>query len=152
MGPDTGPDDSPARRFTNIRIPPGQGLYKYYCFLGCGFGRRDAPDVIAEAVIASKVAGKPVKLLWSREEDIKYDLYRATTCQRIEAGLDSQGRLTGWSHKVACSSILKFLNPEWIKDGVDSFSLWGIFDFPDTPRFLAICLRYSEPLFRAVPL
>jgi isoquinoline 1-oxidoreductase beta subunit len=115
-------------------FPPDK-VYINTLLLGCGFGRRDAPDVIAEAVIASKVAGKPVKLLWSREEDIKYDLYRATTCQRIEAGLDGQGRLTGWSHKVACSSILKFLNPEWIKDGVDSFSLWGIFDFPDTPFF-----------------
>jgi isoquinoline 1-oxidoreductase beta subunit len=39
----------------------------------------------------------------------------------------------GWSHKVACSSILKFLNPDWIRDGIDSFSLWGIFDFPDSP-------------------
>jgi len=103
-------------------------------FLGCGLGRRGSfPDFIIEPVIASKAVGKPVKVVWSREEDIKYDFYRAATCQRIEAGLDAQGRLIAWSHKVACSSILKFLNPEWIKDGIDSFSLWGIFDFPDSP-------------------
>jgi len=103
-------------------------------FLGCGLGRRGSfPDFIIEPVIASKAVGKPVKVVWSREEDIKYDFYRAATCQRIEAGLDAQGRLIAWSHKVACSSILKFLNPDWIKDGIDSFSLWGIFDFPDSP-------------------
>ena len=63
-------------------------------FLGCGLGRRSDPGFVIEAVIASKAVGKPVKVVWSREEDIKYDLYRAATCQRIEAGLDSQGRVT----------------------------------------------------------
>ena len=102
-------------------------------FLGCGLGRRGGPDITIEAVTASKALGKPVKVVWSREEDIKYDFYRGATCQRIEAGLDSRGHVVGWSHKVACSSILKFLNPDWIKDGIDSFSLLGIFDFPDSP-------------------
>jgi isoquinoline 1-oxidoreductase subunit beta len=106
-------------------------------FLGCGLGRRGSfPDFIIEAVSASKAVGKPVKVVWSREEDIKYDFYRAATCQRIQAGLDSQGGVVGWHHKVACSSILKFLNPEWItKEGVDFFSLWGIVDAPVPPVF-----------------
>jgi isoquinoline 1-oxidoreductase beta subunit len=106
-------------------------------FLGCGLGRRGSfPDFIIEAVAASKAAGKPVKVVWSRAEDIKYDFYRAATCQRIQAGLDSQGNVIGWSHKVACSSILKFLNPDWItKEGVDFFSLWGIVDAPIPPVF-----------------
>lgn len=112
---------------------PKDKVYIHTTLLGCGLGRRGDLDFIIEAVITSKAVGKPVKVVWSREEDIKYDLYRAATCQRIQAGLDSQGRLIGWSHKVACSSILKFLNPAWIKDGVDVFSLWGIVDFPDTP-------------------
>jgi isoquinoline 1-oxidoreductase beta subunit len=106
-------------------------------FLGCGLGRRGSfPDFVIEAVSASKAVGKPVKVVWSREEDIKYDFYRAATCQRIQAGLDSQGGVVGWHHKVACSSILKFLNPEWItKEGVDFFSLWGIVDAPVPPVF-----------------
>ena len=113
---------------------PKDKVYIHTTLLGCGLGRRGSyPDFVIEAVIASKAVGKPVKVVWSREEDIKYDFYRAATCQRIEAGLDSQGRLIAWSHKVACSSILKFLNPDWIKDGIDIFSLWGIVDFPDTP-------------------
>jgi len=115
---------------------PMDKIHIHTTYLGCGLGRRGAfPDFIIEAVIASKAVGKPVKVVWSREEDIKYDFYRAATCQRIEAGLDSQGRLIAWSHKVACSSILKFLNPDWIKDGVDFFSLWGIVDAPIPPVY-----------------
>jgi isoquinoline 1-oxidoreductase beta subunit len=103
-------------------------------FLGCGLGRRGSfPDFIIEAVTASKAVGKPVKVVSSREEDIKDDLFRGATCQRIQAGLDSQGSVIGWSHKVACSSILKFLNPDWMKNGVDFFSLWGIVDSPPPP-------------------
>jgi isoquinoline 1-oxidoreductase beta subunit len=116
---------------------PKDKVHIHTTLLGCGLGRRGAgqagQDFTVEAVSVSKVVGKPVKVVWSREEDIKYDFYRASTCQRIQAGLDSQGSLTAWSHKVACSSILKFLNPDWIKDGVDVFSLWGIVDFPFTP-------------------
>jgi len=112
---------------------PKDKVYIHTTLLGCGLGRRGDPGFIFEPVIASKAVGKPVKVVWTREEDIKYDLYRAAACQRIQAGLDSQGQLTAWSHKVACSSILKFLNPAWIKDGIDVFSLWGIVDFPDTP-------------------
>ena len=116
---------------------PMDKIYINTTFLGCGLGRRGSfPDFIIEAVAASKAVGKPVKVVWSREEDIKYDFYRAATCQRIQAGLDSQGNVTGWSHKVACSSILKFLNPDWItKEGVDFFSLWGIVDAPIPPVF-----------------
>ena len=112
---------------------PKDKVHIHTTLLGCGLGRRSDPGFVIEAIIASKAVGKPVKVVWSREEDIKYDLYRAATCQRIQAALDSQGGVIGWSHKVSCSSILKFLNPDWIKDGIDVFSLWGIVDFPFTP-------------------
>ncbi len=101
-------------------------------YVGGGFGRRSDPGFVIEAVIASKAAGKPVKLVWSREEDMKYDLYRGATCQKIDAGLDSQGQVTGWNQKISCTSILKFLNPDWMtKEGIDLFSLFGILDPPD---------------------
>jgi len=89
---------------------PNDKVHVHTTFLGCGLGRRGDTGFVTEAVIASKSVGKPVKVVWSREEDMKYDLYRAATCQRIEAGLDSQGHLTGWSHKVSCSSLLRQLN------------------------------------------
>jgi isoquinoline 1-oxidoreductase beta subunit len=114
-------------------------------YLGCGLGRRGAfPDFIIEAVTASKATGKPVKVVWTREEDIKYDFYRAATCQRIEAGLDNSGHVIAWSHKVACSSILKFLNPEWIKDGIDFFSLWGIVDAPIPPVYSSTIYEFPN--------
>ena len=114
---------------------PKDKVYIHTTFVGCGLGRRSDPGFVIEAVIASKAVGKPVKVVWSREEDIKYDLYRGATCQRIEAGLDSQGRVIGWYHKVSCTSILRFMNPAWMKDGVDLFSLFGILDVPDPKVF-----------------
>ncbi len=102
--------------------------------LGGGFGRRAAPDVLVEAVLVSKIVGKPVKVIWTREEDIKYDQFRAATAQRIEAGFDGQGQVTAWSHKVVCGSILKDIDPKGIINGVDFMSLWGLADFPDSPH------------------
>jgi isoquinoline 1-oxidoreductase beta subunit len=108
-------------------------VHVHTTLLGCGLGRRGQTDYVIDAVATSKAVGKPVKLVWTREEDIKYDFYRAATYQRIQAGLDSQGRVIGWSHKVACTSILKATNPAGIKDGVDIYCLWGIVDTPIPP-------------------
>ena len=113
-------------------LPP-EKVQIHTTLLGCGLGRRAAPDFVIEAVVASKVSGKPVKLVWTREEDIKYDFFRAATCQRIQAGLDSQGRLTGWSHKAIAGSIMKDIDPKGIINGVDIMSLWGLLDFPNAP-------------------
>ena len=101
--------------------------------LGGGFGRRATPDFVAESVLISKLSGKPIKVVWTREDDIKYDQYRAATAQRIEAGLDGDGRLTAWSHKAACGSLLKTIAPQAIMNGVDTMSLWGLIDFPNSP-------------------
>ncbi|MBF0528091.1 MAG: xanthine dehydrogenase family protein molybdopterin-binding subunit [Deltaproteobacteria bacterium] len=98
--------------------------------LGCGLGRRARLDFVIEAVLASKAMGRPVKVLWTREEDMQYDAFRAATCQRIQAGLDGQGRLTAWSHKVVCLSILKHMNPDALKNGIDYYSLLGLVDYP----------------------
>lgn len=114
-------------------LPPDK-VNVHTTYLGGGFGRRARPDFIVEAVIASKALGKPVKVVWTREEDMKYDAYRAAMSHRIEAGLDSQGRLIGWSHKTVSGSILKEINPKAIKNGVDFMSLWGLADFPNSPH------------------
>ena len=52
---------------------------------------------MAEAVIVSKALGKPVKVMWTREDDIKYDCFRSAMSHRITGALDAQGRLTGWT-------------------------------------------------------
>ncbi len=106
-------------------LPPDK-VFVHTTYLGCGLGRRATPDFVAEAVIASKIAGKPVKIVWSREDDIKHDQFRAAACHRIEAGLDGEGRVAGWVHKLACGSIGMGIDPNSIKGGVDEMSLWGI--------------------------
>ncbi len=103
--------------------------------LGCGLGRRAKLDLVAEAVSISKALGKPVKVVWTREEDIKYDQFRAAASHRIEAGLDAQGRLVGWSHKLVSPSILKDIAPAAIKNGIDFYCLWGLADAPNSPMW-----------------
>lgn len=113
---------------------PLDRVHVHTTYLGCGLGRRAAPDFVVDAVIISKAIGKPIKVFWTREEDIKYDAFRAAMAHRIEAGLDSNGRLTGWNHKVVSGSILKDINPKAIINGVDFMSLWGLADFPGSPH------------------
>jgi len=116
------------------KLPPDK-VHVHTTLLGCGLGRRSRSEWVVDAVSASKAVGKPVKVIWTREEDIQNHFFRAGTCQKLQAGLDAQGQVVGWSHKVACSSILKFTNPAAIKDGVDIYSLWGIYDWDKTPVF-----------------
>src|SRR6266850_369343 len=88
--------------------------------LGGGFGRRLEYDGTVRAVqIAQQVQG-PVQVIWTREEDIQHDMYRPYYYDRLSAGLDAQGRPTGWLHRIAGSSILARYFPAFIKDRIDS--------------------------------
>jgi len=89
--------------------------------LGGGFGRRGAPqDYVTQAVaIAKQFPGKPVKLMWSREEDMQHGFYRPASLARMKAGLDAQGNVTAMHIVVACPSILALLRPEGIQKGID---------------------------------
>lgn len=69
-------------------------------YLGGAFGRRSMPENIVEAVAASKAVRRPVKMIWSREDDIQYGAFRPMSFHRMEAGLDSGGNLTAWKHRV----------------------------------------------------
>lgn len=74
-------------------------------FLGGGFGRRIELDFISQAVQVSKAVGKPVKVLWSREDDMKHDFYRPMGLNRITAGLDASGKPVGMSFQLTSQSI-----------------------------------------------
>jgi isoquinoline 1-oxidoreductase beta subunit len=75
-------------------------------FLGGGFGRRGGEqDVVLEAVRLGKAVSKPVKVIWSREEDIAFGKYRPMTAHHIEAGFDAHGKLIAWHHRVVAESI-----------------------------------------------
>jgi isoquinoline 1-oxidoreductase beta subunit len=101
---------------------------------GGGFGRRANPvsDYIVEAcVIASKVK-KPVKVVWTREDDIRGGYYRPMYVHRVEAGLDAQNKLVGWNLRVVGPSIVSgtAFEPMMVKNGVDPTSVEGIGDMP----------------------
>ena len=88
--------------------------------LGGGFGRRLEYDGTVRAVqIAQKVEG-PVQVIWTREEDLQHDLYRPYYYDRVSAGVDANGKVVAWSHRITGSSIIARYSPSWIKDGVDS--------------------------------
>jgi isoquinoline 1-oxidoreductase beta subunit len=74
--------------------------------LGGGFGRRLEVDFVARAVQIAQQVASPVKVVWTREEDIQHDMYRPYYYDRIAAGLDEHGRPVAWTHKVVGSSIL----------------------------------------------
>jgi isoquinoline 1-oxidoreductase subunit beta len=112
--------------------------------IGGGFGRRLEVDYIGKAVrIGQKVDG-PVKVIWTREEDIQQALYRPFYFDLFAASL-SNGKITAWSHRIAGSSIMARWLPPAFKDGLDIDAIDGAIDFPyETPNLHVEYLR-SEP-------
>jgi isoquinoline 1-oxidoreductase beta subunit len=79
--------------------------------LGGGFGRKSKPDYVAEAALLSKAVGKPVKVTWSREEDVQFDYYHSVAAMYMKAALDAKGTPTAWLQRVAYPSIGTTFNP-----------------------------------------
>ena len=73
--------------------------------LGGGFGRKSKPDYVAEAALLSKAVGKPVKVTWSRDDDIRFDYYHAVAAMYMKAAVDDKGRPTAWLQRCAFPSI-----------------------------------------------
>ncbi len=113
------------------------------------FGRRATPDsdVIVEAVtIAKALPGVPVRVQWSREDDMTGGKYRPMYVHKVQAGLDENGRLTAWRHHVVGQSILKgtVFEAFLVQDGIDATVVEGIDDMPyDIPN-LAVRLTMTE--------
>ncbi len=78
-------------------------------FLGGAYGRRGSQEVVLDAVLLSKAAGKPVKLVWSREDDIAGGKFRPMTAHHIEAGFDAAGKLVAWHHRVVSESAVAYM-------------------------------------------
>lgn len=78
--------------------------------LGGGFGRKSKPDYVAEAAILSKAVGKPVKVSWSREDDIRFDYYHTVSAMYVKAALDEKGKPTAWLQRCAFPSMMSTFN------------------------------------------
>ncbi|MCY7388521.1 MAG: xanthine dehydrogenase family protein molybdopterin-binding subunit, partial [Burkholderiales bacterium] len=101
---------------------------------GGGFGRRANPtsDYVIEAVEIAKAAKVPVKTVWTREDDIKGGYYRPMYAHRVNAGVDSAGKIVGWEHTVVGQSIIAgtAFEPMMVKGGIDATSVEGVTDSP----------------------
>ena len=98
--------------------------------LGGGFGRRLEFDYVVQAALIAKQAQGPVKVVWSREEDIQHDMYRPYYYDRISAGLDEAGTPVAWSHRIVGSSVIARFFPPLFKDGIDPDAVDGAIDMP----------------------
>jgi isoquinoline 1-oxidoreductase beta subunit len=116
-------------------------------YLGGGFGRRGEVDTVEEAVAVSKAIGKPVKIIWTREEDMHYDFFRPGNCCRIAGGLDAQGKITAWSHRVVVPSIFARALPQMMQKGIDPAAVEGITDLPyQVPNLRVEYVRLDLPI------
>jgi isoquinoline 1-oxidoreductase beta subunit len=100
-------------------------LYKLH--LGGGFGRRGASDFVTQAVLVARtMPGVPVKLIWSREEDMAHGRYHPVTQCKLTAGLNDKGELTALHMRISGQSILATVAPQNIKNGKDPITFQGL--------------------------
>ena len=114
--------------------------------MGGAFGRRLDVDSIEQATRIAKQLDYPVKLIWTREEDIAHDLFRPYYYDRLSAGLDEQGRIVGWTHRTGGSSVMARWAPEGMKGGLDPDAVEGAAETPyDLPAVRVDYVRHEHP-------
>jgi isoquinoline 1-oxidoreductase beta subunit len=114
--------------------------------IGGGFGRRLEPDMAYDAArIAKQIGGGPVKVVWTREEDIRHDWYRPAYHTILSARLDGS-RITGWKHKVSGSAVIARWLPPGFQKGVDPDGVDSAVDVPyDIPNYRVEFNREEPP-------
>src|SRR5881296_3790186 len=115
--------------------------------LGGGFGRRLEVDYVTQAVRIAKQVDGPVKVVWTREEDIQHDVYRPYYYDRIAAGLDAHGKPIAWTHRLVGPSILARWAPPAFRNGLDGDALDGAVHLQyDIPAIQVEYVRHEEPV------
>jgi len=116
-------------------------------FLGGGFGRRLEVDYVTQAVRIAKQVDAPVKVVWTREEDVQHDVYRPYYYDRFAAGLDAHGQPVAWSHRILGPSIMARFLPPGFKDGIDIDAVDGAVQLLyDIPAIQIEYVRHEEPV------
>jgi isoquinoline 1-oxidoreductase beta subunit len=108
---------------------PADKVKIHTTYMGGGFGRRGEADFVIDAVETSKAVGKPVKVVWSREDDIQHDYYRPVSYARMWAALDASGNATAFKHRLVQQSLMKRIGG-LPPNGVDFISLEGASNLP----------------------
>jgi len=116
--------------------------------IGGGFGRRLETDMVASAVQIAKQVDGPVKVVWTREEDLQHDVYRPVYRDTLSATV-SKGRIVGWKHRIAGSSVIARWLPPAFQKGIDIDAIDSAADMPyDIPNLRVEYVRNEPP---AVP-
>jgi isoquinoline 1-oxidoreductase subunit beta len=126
-GPLQGPELAKLTLSGMLKLPPEKVLINR-TLLGGGFGRRLLVDFVVQAALVSKAVSKPVKVVWSREEDMQHDVYRPATLNRITAGLDKVGKPVAIAHKAVSPAILQFVYAPAVTEDNDPSCLEGLME------------------------
>ena len=117
---------------------PLQNVEIHTLLAGGGFGRRGCTDFVREALHIAKALGPdeaPVKLMWTREDDMQAGMYRPLNFHRLRAGIDASGNIKAWQHCLVGQSIAAQNAPTWIENGIDAMSVNGahnwLYDIPN---------------------
>ena len=112
--PSQGPQWAQAVIAEAAKLPP-EKVTVHTTLMGGGFGRRYQADFVMEAAQVAKISGKPVMVLWTREDDMQHDFYRPASYHRLQGALDGQGKLAAWKHFQTSTSIAA----KWSQKGAD---------------------------------
>ncbi len=113
-------------------------------YIGGAFGRRLDIDSIAVAAAIGKQVSYPLKLVWTREVDMRHDYYRPYYYDRLSAGLDANGNITGWTHRVTGSSVMARWAPAGLVNGLDPDAVECAAETPyDVPATLVDYVRHE---------
>ncbi len=114
----------------NLTGLPEAKVKVHTTYLGGGFGRRGDDDFVKDAVECSMVVAKPVKVIWSREDDILYDKFRPATYNRLRGGVDAEGKIIAWEHRIAGASIMAQKQRGRVPNGRDWSNTEGAKNIP----------------------
>jgi isoquinoline 1-oxidoreductase beta subunit len=140
-------------------LPP-EKIRIHTTYLGGGFGRKVDIDYLVAPLVASKILGKPVKIIWSREEDTRHDFYRPPFLVRMRFGLNTTGKIEGLMAKIVGPSCtlhfakaLGFFFPAWIdENGYDFVAAVGMFDHFALPNTYAIPNLHVDYVPSKIPI
>ena len=122
-----------------------ENVFIHTTYLGGGFGRKAGTDFVMEAVETSKAIGQPVKLTWSREDDMQHDFYRPASYAKLAGGIGPDGWPVAWTTRVACPSIMEAWFPGSTKNNLDPSSVEGVSDIPYSIPNIQVDYVRTEP-------
>jgi isoquinoline 1-oxidoreductase subunit beta len=125
---------------------PASKVFVHTQYVGGGFGRRGEADFVTDAVETAKAVGKPVKVIWSREDDMRHDFYRPITYMKLQAAFDANNNPIAWKQRIVQQSLMKRLQGSLdATKGIDFISVDGAADLPYAIPNVRVEYQESDP-------